>query len=294
MERIIKILSRLLVALKKDWFLPLLKITVKIFFAITIIVIVLQIFEFSKYPILFNSEGINNFLNYYSISIKFFTALFALIVIWVTLERLSQTDKRLLQAEKQMDLISDNNRFNNFIVHKKEFNEFFGNKEYIENFEKDEKTSSDNILSLLYGAIYYDSYKDFVPNVNHQFNQQIDKISNEIEKLYEIVLSDDQFQDLTIKIIKIKIKINIHLKSLVSSWDQPNTAVMQIYGETKYRISGADLNQYIRFISGLKDLYCIIRIYEDIKLFEGRPSLLAPRFVNEYITLYRKMVSGIA
>lgn len=291
MNKFIEILKNILSAIKKDWFVPLFKMTVKIFFIVTMLILSRQIWEYSRYPILFNSEGMNNLLTYYSVSIKFFTALFALIAIWVTLERLSQTDRRLVQAEKQMDLISDNNRFNNFSVHKKEFITTFKKKDYIKEYEKKINASSDSILTLIYGEVYYSTYNNFEPRINSDFKKKMMNIANKSnefvtnnqkKELIEFPLND--LQDMT-SLIHFSIKnISININKIDSHQ-------VRIKGKISLGIDGSDLDNLEKIYNECRILAITLDIYQELLLFDGTPALISA-FQVIFDRINTKILSG--
>lgn len=292
MKQLIQLIRRIIVAIKKEWFLPLLRVTNKIFFAVTILVLIFQIIDNSKYPMLINSEDISNFLNYYSISIKFFTALLALIVVRVTLERLAQTDTRLLQAERQMRIISENNKYNNFIVHKKQFINDFHKKDYIKKYEEKNSTSADAILTLIYGDIYYNTFNEFEPKINSDFKNKLFAVAN---KANELVLKngDKELYEYSIADIQpITNQIQFDVKIICINYDLIPSGYIRNFGEIHLKMTGSKLDNWCSLYNECRILSTALNIYEDFLLFDGRPSVISSfpsRFNKQVLIIQNSM-----
>jgi len=73
-----------------------------------VISVISNLIEYSSLSFSLKGEAISNMLMVYSTSIKIGTAFFASLAIWLTIQRMKQTDN-------QIDELIKNNRFNNFL-----------------------------------------------------------------------------------------------------------------------------------------------------------------------------------
>lgn len=114
-----------------------------------------------------NKAGFQLFFNIFDIPIKLSVAAFAVFAGWVTLGRVTQTERQLTQTIRQLEVMSDNNKFNNYYKHIDEFIKFM-EKDILFSMLSKIKMLIDtrSILLPLYKRYYYVLYKDFVPCIN--------------------------------------------------------------------------------------------------------------------------------
>lgn len=123
-------------------------------------------------------ENLMNLKNHFSPAFDVGGVTIAIFIIWLTLHRMVQTDERIRLTQKQLELIDQNNRFNNYYKHQEQFAEFLNNT-----IIKDLLTSANIGLPLrnIYKEIYYDNYKDFKPNINENSNKIISLFLNTVK-----------------------------------------------------------------------------------------------------------------
>ena len=71
-----------------------------------------------------NSAGFTNFLKIYSPSLQIGTSAIVFFTLWLTFERMNQT-------EKQLNLNQENVKFNNYYRHKEEFSAFLNRMPFL-------------------------------------------------------------------------------------------------------------------------------------------------------------------
>lgn len=113
----------------------------------------------SRIYIDFSSQGWNDFLDNYSPQLKIAGVGLALFALWMTTERMRQT-------QDQIKAITDNNRFNNFFKHREEFIKYFGSKKYIVELAKNSIELLDTHLLRIYEHFFYNTYTDFTTSLN--------------------------------------------------------------------------------------------------------------------------------
>ena len=129
----------------------------------------------TEYPLKLslNNQGFANFVTYFSFTIKSLTATLATFAIWLTLERLSQT-------ERQIDAMMDNNKFNNYTTHRQEFINHLKESSLFEYMSIAEKVSPHVFITPLYQTYYSESYLDFRPYMKVSIKNKIDTFYNKI------------------------------------------------------------------------------------------------------------------
>lgn len=169
-----------------------------------------NLFEYSSLHISLKGSAITNFLYLYSTPIKIGTALFASFAIWLTMERMRQT-------EKQIEEITKNNRFNNFFKHREEFKkEFTNNRFFIEVKDLTERDVAFEI-GLLYNLFYYQSPNLFEPHLNSE--SEI-RIKNFLSRISNSDLDKEGYnlEDFDLQELKKISDENFHqIKSLLTS-----------------------------------------------------------------------------
>lgn len=113
-----------------------------------------------------NPKGLKNLLELYSIPINILTVSVVLLGLWLTSERMKQTND-------QIQIISDNNKFNNFYKHRENFIDFYKTTRYVElvneELGENEKLPLDNTYYYpIYAYYFYPSYHKFIPIRNNQ------------------------------------------------------------------------------------------------------------------------------
>ncbi len=111
-------------------------------------------------------EGFDNFLTIYSFSLKSFAGFLALFTIYVTL-------KRTRAAEKQIEIMSEQNKLNNYFQFRNAFVMHFESSDFwklIKKFHPRSMTPKEVFYKVFYQL--YGSYTDFDPKFNKRVLSQ--------------------------------------------------------------------------------------------------------------------------
>jgi len=147
-----------------------------VLFAISIVSTVIIIIAEFPLKLSLNPQGFENFFNYFSFPTKALTATLATFAIWLTLERLSQT-------ERQIDTITDDNKFNNYSKHQQEFVDFMKDVSIlISGICEIEKISPRVYLVPAYKTYFAKTYEEFHPHMTEGARLAIDKFYHEVAK----------------------------------------------------------------------------------------------------------------
>lgn len=140
------------------------------FIAAALIIFLIIFFNEGIYYLFsFTSKGFKLFLTLYDFPIKILTASVILFGIQLTLARMRQT-------HKQIEIITDNSRFNNFYKHREEFIKFWGKSLLVslayenDRFKKLNSPEAQNAdHQAMYNVFYYSSYHSFQPHLNDKY-----------------------------------------------------------------------------------------------------------------------------
>lgn len=231
------------------------------------------LYEALKYKPLWNLKGISNILLIFDTPIKISVASLAILTIWMTLERMKQT-------QSQLEELSSNNRFNNYFVHKKEFiAEFKDNKLFVEFVEITNKDVSIELKNI-YNEVYYKSPNTFEPQINSNTAEKINKLLfmmnaiglNDKECDLKSISNSDLFKITSENILPIKLMItSIHSKLIPKMREASN-----IYGVNKSK------RNYTHFIL-LNELFFSFVFYDALLRFDGNTTNLIPDFALNFI-----------
>jgi len=121
-----------------------------------------------------SSTGLKEFISYYQPQIAIAGVGIVLFALWITSERMKQT-------KDQIDVMADNNKFNNFFKHREKFIGETKVKRLIKMFSRITSTDSELLAGFLYQDYYYASHNQFVPRLNETALDRLDKI----EKIFD-------------------------------------------------------------------------------------------------------------
>jgi len=206
-----------------------------------------------------DGEGFSNFLNIYSPSFQIGTVAIVFFTLWVTLERMNQT-------QKQLELTSENVSFNNYYKHKEEFRSYLKNMPIIKDINKESKIEVDVLLDPIYTYFFNKNYKDFKPELNHKSKKEIHTF---IATMKKSTISKAN-QNLTNVIID-------ELKELSKLLNQVVDPICSIYTEldvatvrTHFMMRGGHPIDLIeeRF-KLLSNIYWTASLFEDFLAFDG-------------------------
>jgi hypothetical protein len=147
-----------------------------VLFAISIVSTVFIIIAEFPLKLSLNPQGFENFFSYFSFPMKALTATLATFAVWLTLER-------LLQTEKQTYAIMDNNQFNNYTKHQQEFVDFMKDVSVlISGICEIEKISPRVYLVPAYKTYFAKTYEEYHHHMNEGARLTIDKFYHEVAK----------------------------------------------------------------------------------------------------------------
>jgi len=242
----------------------------KLFLALSILLFLISIGSaistiITEYPLKLsiNNQGFENIVIYFSFTIRTLTATLATFVIWLTLERLSQT-------ERQIDAIMDNNKFNNYSKHQQEFIDQLKESSLFGYISIAENIAPRVFIAPLYKTYYAESYLDFKPHMK-------DKIKNDIEVFYKIITSSkmsEQGCNLANypidEILEISKSASEHVEELII----PNTETIILKIKMKHGVSGivnpsSALQSVITRFQCLHKIFWTIAFYSSLLVFDG-------------------------
>ena len=215
----------------------------------------------------FTKEGFELLLNIYKTPINFITASLATFVIWLTLERMKQSDK-------QLALYSENNRFNNYFKHREEFYKYLNNTKSVLDCSNIDESTIRKSANELYSMFYNENYQNFTPELNENGKSIIKKMKNE--------LSNSSFNALKFKFLEIDQNelesFTFHLElsnnSLITSLylDRVERETLYKYFSSK-RYKKNEHENLIRKYYDMLMLHYIVRLIEDVADFVNHPSI---------------------
>jgi hypothetical protein len=147
------------------------------------------------------SAGLGNLFTYFDSTIKVGATLLILLTIWLTLERIKQTNKQILYLEKQINSLTDNNSFNNFYRHKDEFIRALSESQSINLIAQKSNIRIKTLLYQYHSFYYGRTYTEFKPNIKESMMVSIESFYERLKKSdvskRKIALSDLNELDLS-------------------------------------------------------------------------------------------------
>lgn len=122
------------------------------------------------------SSGLIAFVKYYQHQLSILGISVILFTVWVTFERMRQTNK-------QIRIISENNRFTNYNYHREKFVEVLSSDLVLNMLDRSGYINQKLLVNTLYYHFYYDSYKNFSPELNDDAKKQKEYIKVLIQRL---------------------------------------------------------------------------------------------------------------
>jgi len=223
-----------------------------------IISLATNLIEYSSLSLSLKGNAISNLLDIYATPIKIGTALFASLAVFLTVERMKQTDL-------QIDEIIKNNRFNNFFKHREEFKkEFVNNRFFMEISELTDRDVSFEI-GLLYNLFYYQSPNTFEPHLNNDAENNITNFlkmvtNSELDKKgYSLENYDTE------ELVKISEKNYPQIKNLIISIHSKLTPQIRKTAE-KYE---EDVRPLVSKFIYLNEIFWSGILYQSLFQFDG-------------------------
>lgn len=205
----------------------------------------------------------NNLLNSFNTPITIGVFIIAIITLIFTIARIKQTDNTI-------DLIKDNNQFNNFYKHKELFKNYMLRTDSYWIILRNLNIHEDVVINKLYKQFYYKTYKLFRPAMNQKTKDYVLNLSNKIKK-YRTVDLMGLIEQISTGQLNLNIPVyRFELEDIVGKiYSNLNHELMNrqqsrpfAYGYSSQIFSSA-LHCYIKF-----------ELYEDILGFDGEVEIL--------------------
>jgi hypothetical protein len=241
-------------------------------FSITTAILVLS----AEYPMSpsFNSQGFANFINIFSFPLKLLTASLATFVVWLTLERLAQT-------ERQIDAITDNNKFNNYGKHLQDFIDHLKESSLFVCLYEEEKVTQRGVIAAVYKLYYAETYRDFKPHMKEIFRREIDGFLQELRKS-KVSEVDCNLENTSIdEIIRISDMASEHVGELI----EPLTQKVVLRIKMRYGIlktQNQQIQSIINRFQRLHKIYWTIAFYRSLLSFDGTIEGVAGYYYDNY------------
>lgn len=205
----------------------------------------------------------NNLLNSFDTPITIGVFIIAIITLIFTIARIKQTDNTI-------DLIKDNNQFNNFYKHKELFKNYMLRTDSYWIILRNLNIHEDVVINKLYEHFYYKTYKVFKPEMNLKVKGYVLNLSQEIKKYNKSNLADLIKQISTGELNINRPVFRFELEDIVGKvYENLNHELANrqksrpfVYGYSPHIFLSA-LHSYIKF-----------ELYEDVLGFDGEVKTL--------------------
>lgn len=210
-----------------------------------------------------SQEGLENLFKEFKTTVKFITATIAMFVIWLTLERMKQT-------QEQLDTIKNSTNLNNFFIHKAQFINHMKKTSYIQDYDKLNIPTVENVLSEIYRYYYNPSFINFKP-----------KLSTNANKKYNSFINDIRKSELEIKDISL---LDIDFNTISRIWEHNSpTQIVLLKSRNKNHFNTTDFKTYLKLrkipwgrkaasqknYNVLFDIYNLKKLYDELFIFDG-------------------------
>ena len=263
----------------KKWLMIFLFIASAILFLIASVATLTISIKHHSASILWNEEGFKNFFDWFDFPVKLYAACIALLTLAIT-------SMRAFQFDKSLELLSDNNKFNNFYKHREEFIKFM-NQVYFFNTSRGPLNQDKRVIILpFYDQYYYKNYKTFQPAVS-------DNVMNEISTFYNrlkiIGIENTSLNIIEIdKLREIDYIINNVVKRHIYYFTSTElTIVKDFYSRKGIQIEDNDLKNETDRVTILTKVFYSIQFYEALMSFDGQEIPKDFNFKFNY-DIYRK------
>ena len=260
----------------------------KIFLGLSIVLLALSItsaiciiiIEFPIKPS-FDHQGFENFTIYFSFPLKALTATFATFAIWLTLERMNQT-------ERQINAIADNNKFNNYNKQLQDFLEYMTDTSLFAAIYGIDKTPLRGIIVPLYKIYYAETYETFRPRVKESVKNEIDKFYLEVANS-PLAAQNCDFSKLPItEIKKLSSKTSEHVRELII----PLTARIFSRIQSAYTSKSLPAQTIELTKERMQEFYAIswtLAFYRSLRIFDGQMDTTSGHFQDNFEHYYSNL-----
>jgi len=259
----------------------------KITFFISICLITIAIISFfwtlitvGRFYIDITSEGWNGFLNYYSPQLKIAGVGLAFFIIWMTAERMKQT-------QDQIRSIVENNRFNNFYKHRDEFIKHLSSQQFMVNIAKYSDFNLNDLLLTYHRMFYTSRYENFSPEIH----------SSKLEDIKEFcgALNDEKVLNYNLEEYIVSGDSTLSISKPAEFYLETNKAFSFLIENDTILRKWFSTNSTSRYaIQELCQLYYTYRIYMNIIAFSGEKysGYVFPQFIANLTSFFKR--SGIS
>lgn len=225
-----------------------------------------------------DTDSLGYFITLFDLPIKSGAAIIAVFAIWLTFERMKQT-------EKQIEEMSKNNKFNNFFKHRDEFQKEFTNNSFFSEVKEITGNDISTQVKLLYNLFYYKSPNKFIPNVNRDKKVLMEQF---IEKLKVSGLDQENLKlsEYDYEIIKNLLDEKLFiLRNLTNSMHCSLVKfIAQIENENDVQIK----TYWSRFVY-LNEIFWTGKLYQSILQYDGSPEIVFNNFEISFMN-YKELV----
>ena len=206
-----------------------------------------------------DSSGFSYFLKIYSPSLQIGTSSVIFFTLWLTLERMRQT-------QKQLDITQENVNFNNYYKHKEEFSLFLNKMPFFVFLKEHSKIEIETLIPSIYSYFFNTSYKNFEAKINPKAMNEINNFIEEIKKSSVSNPSQDLEQVSIEEIKKLSELINRTIEPILSI--NTNIEVVTVR-QHFYQVGGRPIKLVEERFTLLNNLFWTISFYEDFLAFDG-------------------------
>jgi len=236
----------------------LLVISVIMFFVFVLSSIFISINQPSL-SIQLDSVGFSNFLQIYSPSLKIGASSIVFFTVWLTFQRMRQT-------QKQLDITQENVTLNNYYKHKEEFIQFLNKTSLFMFIKKKSPFDAEVFMPAIYSYFFNKSYKGFEPRLNPKSKIEINNFITEIKKSSISNVSQDLEQVSIEEIKRLSQLINRTIEPICSIYTEDQIITIRMRFS---KVSSRPIKLVEERFKLLNNLFWTILLYEDFLAFDG-------------------------
>lgn len=211
-----------------------------------------------------SSEGFEEFFKLFKGPLSFLGASVILLAAWLTLVRIEQT-------QTQIDLLGQNNRFNNYYKHIQEFTDQLQSEPFLTRFFSITGSRSQRIYLAIYREFYYRHPLDFKPRIN---DNSLEIINRFLVSLTGSSLNRERFDFASASPTELELILaptaafGERFKELVHIIIQKDTA--SLTQRLKERnIAKPETDSIIRKFELLNKVHWMYRLFSSLLVFDG-------------------------
>lgn len=212
-------------------------------------------------------SGFNSFFEIYGVPIKLGVATFAVLAVWLTLERMEQT-------ERQLQIISDNNLFNNYYKHIEEFSKYLSEDTLLQMLKDVVGPMIRSLLMIVHKSYYCEDYKRFVPHVNIETMSNFRRFHGELANS-QFARNDVNFHDVkTSELKKLCDLIDDTARGLIDPVTERKFVVVVREFLKKKGMTEEQVRAELELFQQVFTIYWADALYDNVISFDGDSSEL--------------------